>query len=360
MNPKKYLQQCQGLRGLTFLCIFASHLFRINAWGAWGVSVFLVLSGFLMAYNYLDRTEETHFGIGFACRKLRRLYGLHVLILAGYAAAGLLGFYQGFHGIHDLLSKTVLHTGLIQTWVPYMPYYYSLNDVSWYLCACAFAYACFGPVVRHLRRVMRVGRVWLYVAGIVCLQFCAAAFSYLFLNPDAAGPFSIHWLTYVCPASRFLEFLAGCCLGWLYLNRNRAQNRSAAVWLDITAICATVASWAVYTYRIWPLGIQCMKYAFLFSIPSMLVVYAVSGDGFLNRLLRMRILVRIGDLSPYGFLMHGAMIGVCRYLLALAGITGIWAVTTGSVTLTFVASVLWERLPGRKRGQPWLEEVPGR
>ena len=43
----------QGIRAIAFLGIFLYHCELIET-GPWGVSIFLILSGFLMSYNYYN------------------------------------------------------------------------------------------------------------------------------------------------------------------------------------------------------------------------------------------------------------------------------------------------------------------
>lgn len=57
---KNKLAALQGIRALAFLGIFSEHA-GITHLGSWGVSCFLILSGFLMYYNYGDNVEETQY-----------------------------------------------------------------------------------------------------------------------------------------------------------------------------------------------------------------------------------------------------------------------------------------------------------
>lgn len=52
----KKLDSLQAVRALAFLGIFLSHtgIKYFGTTGTWGVSVFFVLSGFLMVYNYTN------------------------------------------------------------------------------------------------------------------------------------------------------------------------------------------------------------------------------------------------------------------------------------------------------------------
>lgn len=81
---EKRLDQIQALRGIAFLGVFLSHtgLKWFGAVGHWGVSVFLVLSGFLMFISYSgnDRIKRISLrdNIVFSWRKIKKLYPLHI------------------------------------------------------------------------------------------------------------------------------------------------------------------------------------------------------------------------------------------------------------------------------------------
>ena len=106
----------QGLRAIAFLAIFISHVGfnNLGGLGAWGVSVFFVMSGFLMMNNYIKKNKNPEFGLKFAWNKIKKLYPLHILIML-FAAR--LDLY-----LNGNMSKTIfdmgIHTLLIQTWIP--------------------------------------------------------------------------------------------------------------------------------------------------------------------------------------------------------------------------------------------------
>ena len=56
-NKRESLKMLDALRGVTFLGVFMFHT-ELNVFrtlGGWGVSVFFVLSGFLMVYSYWEQ-----------------------------------------------------------------------------------------------------------------------------------------------------------------------------------------------------------------------------------------------------------------------------------------------------------------
>lgn len=51
-NMTEKIPSLQGVRAIAFLSIFLYYITVEGRWGPYGVSIFLVLSGFLMSYHY--------------------------------------------------------------------------------------------------------------------------------------------------------------------------------------------------------------------------------------------------------------------------------------------------------------------
>ena len=89
ISSKRMLQPLQGLRALAFIGIFLSHcgvgILSSSGLGAWGVSVFLILSGFLMMINYYHSNRRIDCSIKgnlkFSLRKIRKTYPLHIVMM---------------------------------------------------------------------------------------------------------------------------------------------------------------------------------------------------------------------------------------------------------------------------------------
>lgn len=81
-KSKNYIGSLQVLRALGFLAIFSAHA-GITRLGAFGVSLFFVLSGFVLAYSYNNekKVTGTRNVIVYVLNKIKRLYPLHVLML---------------------------------------------------------------------------------------------------------------------------------------------------------------------------------------------------------------------------------------------------------------------------------------
>ena len=118
------IKSLQGLRVLAFLGIFLWHAIETPA-GAWGVSIFIMLSGFLMVYSYWDRWEGKEFSIKdsikFSIQKIKPLYPLHIIMLiAAFIPYYLIPLLQNF-STSELLKnvfKIIITVPLIQAWFP--------------------------------------------------------------------------------------------------------------------------------------------------------------------------------------------------------------------------------------------------
>jgi peptidoglycan/LPS O-acetylase OafA/YrhL len=110
----RHLPALDGIRGLAILGVAASHLFPANphsslqsiihttfAFGANGVDLFFVLSGFLITGILYDSLPDPAFFRKFYARRILRIFPLYYGVLVIFALAALI-FGLNFH--HELLS----------------------------------------------------------------------------------------------------------------------------------------------------------------------------------------------------------------------------------------------------------------
>lgn len=119
--PKaKWITSIQGLRAISFLAIFVSHsnLGSFGCLGAWDVSVFLMLSGFLMAYQYLQKPSDPVFGLRFAWNKVKSLYPLHLVTMVAKIPVAIFDVLSGTLSLLAFVVAVILNVGMAQIWVP--------------------------------------------------------------------------------------------------------------------------------------------------------------------------------------------------------------------------------------------------
>lgn len=104
-----------------------------------------------------------------------------------------------------------------------------------------------------------------------------------------------------------------------------------------------VFSWIIYVKQYGILGSQAFRFSFLFLPTSAALIWlAAKGEGVLSRVLENKLLVKIGDLSPYTFLIHGVAIKYCTVLFQYLNCNNRAVITVAAFALTMIAALAWK------------------
>ena len=182
--------------------------------GYTGVSLFFVLSGFILAYNYREGLNKREFWIS----RFARVYPVYlVALLLGVAYA----FAPSSPPLTHLWVRLGLCVTLLHTWYP--PFADSFNGPGWTLSVEAFFYALFPFALVWLRRVgdgVLVAFCALYVAALT-----VPVWMHLASPAPGAGLATAYYLTSgTLPPVHLPMFLIGVYLGIRYLKP--AERRS--------------------------------------------------------------------------------------------------------------------------------------
>jgi len=337
------IDSLQGLRAVAFLGIFISHcnLGKIEALGAWGVSVFLTLSGFLMLYNYYPKTQVYKFGIRFPAKKIKKIYPLHLATMLGGLIYSIVIIRRPFK---YLIIDLLLHSTLTQIWIPYSKWYSTLNSISWYLCVCCFTYFVFPLLLSFMKKHNKKSVIRMMLVSF-SLQILISLIAYFIGNPDRNAFLSVHWITYFCPLSRLLDFINGCCLGYFYLNKAEQNKTRARFILEPVVILCIIISFVLYTYEFTIFGKPYTKTALLFTLTSSLLIWICADSirgGVLCHLLSLKPFVKLGNLSSYAFLIHLLAIKFCYLIInnIFPDLSRIFVAIT-AFFVTLAASEIW-------------------
>ena len=330
---------------MGFLAIFLSHV-ELTSTGAFGVSIFIILSGFCLVYAYLSRTGDLGIprgisnNIKFASKKIAKLYPLHVVTLLAVAAVYSFIWirkwqFEWRQGVYFILNLFVL-----QAWVPTREGYLSFNAVSWYLSTAAFLYLVFPLFLSVLRRDKRKA-VWITV-GVVVLQVLIAVL--LFQPPQVSFSDNFtKWVTYICPLYRMGDFLVGCMTGYVFWQKSASpdtdENKDKLyTTAEVAVILMVLFQIVIYTrYTFW----EALKYD-LYWIPvntAFIYLFAISRGAVSRTLSKSRVLLLIGNYSPQAFLIHKIVIEFCGYIVENKAVLTIF-----SFLLTMVASIVYVRV----------------
>lgn len=300
------IRSLQILRAIAFLGIFLEHAGATIKWPKLGVSVFLVLSGFLMMYQgsgeyAIIRAKDC---IQFSWSKIRKLYPLHLITMV--LAMGIYCYARSVAGwtfdvVIGLLVKILLNVTLLQTWIPYSTICISLNGVAWYLSVTAFLYAIFPILKRFVNRHREGAMLWMISIIIVQVLSCIP-----FLSAFGNSHPVYIWFMYYFPVFRIGDFIVGCFLGSWYLNHNNSLSFTKSSLLECVMLVTTILLyiWAEQTHDSLFITALC-NWTSIYIILACIWVYLFAiQKGALTKLLQRNHLEYIGNLSSYLFLIH--------------------------------------------------------
>jgi len=329
------------------MLIVFHHLSELINWrpvglGGFGVTFFLVLSGFVLPLGYRRLTAWSDV-LRFLWNRIIRIYPLHIVLLA---IALVPYWYWKAPLDHEAL---ILNIFLVQSWIGPEEIYFSYNSVSWFLSTLLFCYVVFAVILQRPRELF-----WLFFS-ISVLVITATIYVVDYLRHVSADQV-VYWL-YIFPPNRLFNFLSGVGASFIFVSlypkaKERLGVTSATV-IELIAIvllldrvvyqrfsryfCDLVLSQAPgLDSTIWSLVDH---YGFsTFLTVGILFVFGFQ-KGFFSKMLSKKLFLFFGEISFAIFLSHEL---IFRYLAFKRE----WLVTTfgdvlvgaGACLLVFIVS----------------------
>ena len=314
---KQKMNSLQGVRGIAFLAVFLTHCEVIFNMGGWGVSVFFVLSGFLMAYQYSDRIERQYSvseSIQFGIQRIKKIYPLHILMTIASLPIVIVQMVMKISDISimKLIALIFLQITLLQTWIPIQDYYFSINGLSWYLSVALFLYVMFPYVLQKQKkktnRQLVMDSIILYAViwSIITLS--------VMIFPDNEG-YKVYF-SYVFPPLRLCDFAIGCNFGLLFLRDKGNISMQKATFVEGVTIAAITVSVLFLNSNHSGLVANIISHSTGLYLPTsigLVYIFALN-KGLFSKALTNRVLIYIGDISLYGYLIHQRIIA---YLIVI-------------------------------------------
>ncbi|WP_223642310.1 acyltransferase [Corallococcus sp. EGB] len=373
-----------ALTGLRFLAALHVVLFHFGTpciqgvapeWMVQGVAsgyasvgVFFLLSGFVLAYNYVDTAGRMQTPPrAFWSARVARVYPVFLLMFllsAVPTAQGSLAANSVPVSMAKLGTAGLTTLMLLQSWVPKLALYW--NPPSWSVSVEAFFYAVFPALAGRLER-FRGARMTLALAGAWLLGLLPPVL-YLVLRPDGPGTlnaaFGGAWLAVVKfnPLMRLPEFLLGVLLGLVFVRERAAatSRRSGAV-MALAGAALLMVGFSQGAAVPYPL----MHNALLAPASGLLVYGLARGGGPLGQVLARPWLVHLGGASYALYLLQYPVSELVHWMerfVDLSSPTRFLAVLLVLLVPASVAVHRWVETPWRtrvRRGlQPWVEGTP--
>jgi peptidoglycan/LPS O-acetylase OafA/YrhL len=305
---------------------FSSALAPVLDSGAQGVDLFFILSGFVLAWNYLDRmgpSWSTRDTLHFLWMRLARVWPVYLVTL--HLAALWIIFTLNVGHVPAENADTLTATSyirqifLVQLW--FQPYFdgSSWDGPAWSISAEWLAYLTFGFLALVIFRLARATRA----RSLLLLAFATTLPPVMFLL--ASGEFYTpwSWLPRI-----LLQFTAGAiaCAAVRRLDPSDRTRMLAGVG-SILLVAVTVGSLYWLDARPIPGVLDSGGVVDLLFVP--LVVMLAIGAGTLPRLLSVRMLVYGGQISFSLYMVHELVHTAWNWAaeqfgLVLAGPGGPW------------------------------------
>ena len=299
--------EIKALTGLRFIAAFLVFIFHVNMrskmlflpWpvynivshGAFGVTVFFVLSGFLLTYSHMrdfpnGQMRDSYYVRQFFFKRVARIYPAYLVGLIFFACAGLL--FGQLPELDALLADTLMVQAILPSIS--MKWY---GSGAWSVSIEIFFYIIFPFLLPILIRIKKKIILWLLLFIIISVE-TFGGFSHTIWPQYVSYP-----LMYANPLFRCSEFIAGMIASLLVFRFNwRVKEYHAISLLLVT--CAYIAGFG-------PHFIGFVAHNWL-VVPCIIVVLAAIIDISQTKFLR---------LLTHDWLLYAGRVSYCFYLAQL-------------------------------------------
>lgn len=318
------IPELTGLRGLAVLLILINHMMLVAPMlgpmgfarstllcGISGMSLFFILSGIVIYYNYASLLEE-HPAEGmkrFLFARFARMYPLYFVFIIGFFIWN--AVYHPEQLPQNITSLPLFLAGM-QSWTygyidgTELVYLQGHANISWAISTMFALYLLFVPATILIGRAS-IRKAFVVLLSAVVLQcifaycVCRVGWVTAWANkvfPGHAGAINIY-LTYHSPLGRAFEFAAGCAIAMIYVQKDEVASAwgislkwfSAAV-LILGALCGVFVM--LDTFPVWTNVL----------VSTSLILLCSGLPYFGARFLRWRALLFSGDISYSVYLLH--------------------------------------------------------
>ena len=269
----------------------------VNA-GYASVSYFILLSGFVLGYNYCDRARQGKLDrVRFWKARFIRLYPIYLLSLLLAWEMAPVEYSAHTHGM--FWAGMALTPVLLQGWIPSIATF--LNTPAWTMSAESFFYFLF-PWMAHWKKPDRLAPHLAKMAGVWMLGLIPGAL-YVIFSPDGV-PHPDRWTS--APWLQALKFtplphLASFVFGVLLASLDQIIDRAHRLRLFL----GLFGFGAAYTLLCHA---SLVPYALLHDGLLMplfgCIILGLSGSNWLSAILGCRPLVFVGESSYCLYLLH--------------------------------------------------------
>lgn len=296
------------LRFFFFLFIFVHHCYGnirvpLLRQSSLAVSGFIILSGFLTGYIYANKKIKSTFD--FTRKRIVKFLPLHIIMLL--IMIGISGIFN-IHNFSELLvflKKIFFNIFLLQSWVNDKSYYFSFNGVTWFLSTYLFLCILTKLFLSAIKRINKQKHHNILLILLSILLFYLTLLIVYLVNKYNLN--AEYWI-YVFPPARVFEYVIGMIFGLLCTNTkiNFKYDNIVFTVLEILSVIIMVV-WI--HYNVFDIFSLLRKEYNSWIIPLVLIIVTFSYQkGIISKLFSMKVLVFLGEISMYMFMIHQPLI----------------------------------------------------
>lgn len=313
IHSDRRLPALTGLRIFAAVAVYFSHIGPPVGSPSWletffhsgycGVTIFFVLSGFVLSYNYFDELRRPGAGTiwEYLVARFARVYPLYIAIL--------FLLVMELHASGDSIAGWWRHALAIQAWDPSAEVAFGFNQVAWSLSVEFFLYACL-PFLIPLAALLRKPRAMLLAGAVVVLVLGGLAAWFVATGKGSlpyTDPNSAHRWLYRTPLTRLGDFALGIIAARLFVTVGHLPDiRRLGRYLTPAAAVLIVAlmCWPKLFYSAW-------SWDFAYAPPAAVLMFglAVAPRTWLARLCSLSGVILLGEASYAFYLIHAEAIG---------------------------------------------------
>jgi peptidoglycan/LPS O-acetylase OafA/YrhL len=376
-----YLPALDGLRFLAAMLVAGGHYSGMFSPGIFpealrtftglGMTLFFVLSGFVIHYNY-HATIQKPTGVRlFMAARFARLYPLYIILFllefaslfvtARSACARIGEPVTQFYGLLNYLTFTQswFYTIICDRALIYQ--YGPISAVSWSISVELFfylAYVVIGKLIgrRQPAPATIIGcTAVIYLLTVIYFWLCGtyqtnidniglSLFGPAASSANGYNDSLLRWLLYFNPIARLAEFIAGMAVAMIYLRRRSDIAGKASGLASLMALSAIIAVVAVH---LWLYEVVAPNSAFIGRTASPLygplvaiMMYCVAQYATpWSQLLSSQVMVALGQASYSIYLLHELFPSILRRLgIEAANPVAAWALWTATLVALVIVS----------------------
>nr|DAP94913.1 MAG TPA: putative acyltransferase [Caudoviricetes sp.] len=249
-----------------------------------GVTLFFILSGFVLSYSYQEKLldgEKNKFD--FYTARIARIYPLHLLTLL----FTLLFLYQN-ESVKEILSNIFL----LQALIPKASYYFSLNAPSWSISVELFFYFLFPFLITRSSNTLIKVTIFILILKIL-------------LSEINISEKAIHAYIYISPILRLPDFIIGVLIFRLRFNK---LNLNIPTYQVIIFQILSISLFLIFIYYSYMVNIA-YRFDIYYIIPMSVLIISLSySNGFITKVLSHKTLVLLGESSFSLYMIHQLII----------------------------------------------------